>query len=164
MLPHFHTHLIDQFHLYQKQQLQRFEKLAHKMFHDFERSARDDHAHENAEFGEEMEEHKAEILLLRKDSVDELWREGQEVLDQGKEACLAFGDDINDYLSRLCDKIDGLNNLGLRKLVAGEVRRQQRRRVSVRKGVRRKGAGRKEVKGEHKLGKKRKVEEEWYDI
>ncbi|KAF3004407.1 hypothetical protein E8E13_010239 [Curvularia kusanoi] len=87
MLPHLRTHLIDQFHLYQKQQLQRFEKLANKTFESLARSAYDARAQEYAEFAEDMEEHKAEISLLKKDTIDDLWREGQGVLDQGKEAC-----------------------------------------------------------------------------
>lgn len=162
MLPHLRTHLTKQFHLYQKQQLQRFENLADKTFEDLERAAYNDRAREHAEFETEMEEHKAEILLMKKDTLDDLWRQGDDMLEQGKEVCSAFGEDINGQLFGLCDKIDRLNRHALRRMVAAEVSKQQRKK----KGIPR-GWGSNMLRGEHGLlGRRREVEEEeaWVDV
>ncbi|KAJ4355132.1 hypothetical protein N0V95_003214 [Ascochyta clinopodiicola] len=161
MLPHLRTHLTEQFHLYQKQQLQRFESLADKTFDDLERAAYDDRAREHADFETEMEEHKAEILLMKKDTLNDLWRQGDEMLEQGKEVCSTFGEDINEQLFRLCDKIDRLNRHALRKMVAAEVSKQQRKKKDIPRGW-----GRNMLMGEHKLlGRRREIEEEeWVDL
>ena len=164
MLPHLRTHLTEQFHHYQKQQLQRFEKLADKTFDDLERAAYNDRAREQADFETEMEEHKTEISLMKKDTLDDLWRQGDEMLEQGKEVCSAFGEDINEQLFGLCDKIERLNKHALRKMVAAEVSKQQRRRKK--KKGRPRGWGRNMLRGEHKLlGRRREVDEEaWVDV
>ncbi|KAF9690391.1 hypothetical protein EKO04_011606 [Ascochyta lentis] len=161
MLPHLRTHLTDQFKLYQQQQLLRFEKLVDTKYSEVETAAYDDRVEAQGEFETEMEEHKADISLLQKDSIDNLWREGDKVLEQGRALCLAFGEDINEQLFGLCDKIDRLNRYALRKMVVAEVSRQQRRK----KGVPR-GWGRNMLKGEQRLlGRRRRgAEDEWADI
>jgi hypothetical protein len=160
MLPHLRAHLTEQFHVYQNQQLQRFEKLADKTFDDLERAAHDDRAREHADFETEMEEHKAEISWMKKDTLDDLWRQGDEMLEQGKELCSAFGEDINEQLFGLCDRIERLNRYALRRMVAAEVGKQRRRK----KGIPR-GWGRNMLRGEHKLlGRRREAEEAWVDV
>ncbi|KZM28621.1 hypothetical protein ST47_g233 [Ascochyta rabiei] len=161
MLPHLRTHLNEQFHLYQKQQLQRFKNLADRTFDELERAAYDDRAREHADFETEMEEHKAEISVMKKDTLDGLWRQGNEMLEQGKDVCLDFGKDINEQLFGLCDKIDKLNRHALRRMVAAEVSKQQRKKEGLPRGW-----GRNMLSGEHKLlGRRREMEEEaWVDV
>lgn len=155
MLPHLQTHLTDQFKLYQQQQLQRFEKMVDTKYSDVERAAYDDRVQAHLEFDTEMEEHKAEISLLMKDTVDDLWQEGDKILEQGRAVCLAFGEDINEQLFGICDRIDRLNRNALRKMVVAEVSRQRRRKKGISKGV-----GRKLLRGEHRLlGRRREVED-----
>ncbi|KAI2479344.1 hypothetical protein Ptr902_09555 [Pyrenophora tritici-repentis] len=161
MLPHLRTHLTDQFKLYQQQQLQRFEKMVDTKYSDVERAAYDDRVEAQGEFETEMEEHKAEISLLRKDTVDELWREGDKILEQGRAVCLAFGEDINEQPFGICDRIDRLNRNALRKMVVAEVSRQQRRKRGIPKGW-----GRNLLRGKHKLlgRRRRQADDEWADV
>jgi hypothetical protein len=160
MLPHLRTHLTDQFKLYQQQQLQRFEKMVDTKYSDVERAAYDDRVEAQGEFETEMDEHKAEIWLLRKDTVDDLWREGDKILEQGRAVCLAFGEDINKQLFGICDRIDRLNRYALRKMVVAEVSRQQRRKKGIPKGW-----GRNLLRGESTLlGRRREAEDEWADV
>jgi len=160
MLPHLRAHLTDQFKLYQQQQLQRFEKMVDTKYSDIERAAYDDRVEAQGEFETEMEEHKAEISMLRKDTVDELWREGDKILEQGRAACLAFGEDINEQLFGICDRIDRLNRSALRKMVVTEVGRQQRRKRGIPKGW-----GRNLLRRERRLlGRRREADDEWADV
>lgn len=129
LLPHLRSHLTAQIYLQQQQTLQRFEKLARKTFAKLEESAFEDRARAHVEFEDEIEELKSEVLLLKKDAVDEVWREGQELVDKGKEACARFGEDIDHHLGRTLNKIDAtVGGNGLRKLVAREMRRQHKGR------------------------------------
>lgn len=160
MLPHLRTHLTDQFKLYQQQQLERFEEMVDTKYSDVERAAYDDRVEAQGEFETEMEEHKAEIWSLRKDTVDDLWREGDKILEQGRAVCLAFGEDLNEQLFGICDRIDRLNRYALRKLVVTEVSRQQRRKKGIPKGW-----GRNLLRGDHTLlGRRREAEDEWADV
>ncbi|CAA9957700.1 hypothetical protein PTMSG1_01308 [Pyrenophora teres f. maculata] len=161
MLPHLQTHLTDQFKLCQQQQLQRFERMVDTKYSDVERAAYDDRVKAQGEFEMEMEEHKAEISSLREDTVDELLREGDKTLEQGRAACLAFGEDINEQLFAICDTIDMLNKNALRKMVVAEVSRQQRRKRGIRKGW-----GKNLPRGKHKLlGRRRwQADDEWVDV
>jgi len=169
MIPHLRTHLTDQFKLHQQQQLQRFEKMVNAKLSDVEGAAYDDRVEAQGEFETEMEEHKAEISLLRKDTVNDLWREGEEILEQGRAVCLALGEGINEELIGICDRIDRLKRFALKKMVVAEVSRQRRR-------IRRRPKGRTSnmLMGEHRpLGRRRQgrrrqgqseAEEEWSDI
>jgi gas vesicle protein len=159
--------------LQQQQTLQRFEKLARKTFAKLEESAFKDRAQAHAEFKDEIEELKSEMLLLKKDAADEVWREGQELVDKGKEACAQFSEDINYHLSRTLNKIDAtVGRNRLRKLVAREMRRlrtgrkkavPKRRTVSmsnISKSKEKKGE-----RGKHGLpGERWAVVEEWEDV
>jgi ASC-1-like (ASCH) protein len=83
-----------------------------------EESASDDCAQAHAEFKDEMDELKAKVSLLKKDTVKEVWRE------EGMEACARFGGNIDNHLGRILNEIySKLGGAGLRKLVACEVRR-----------------------------------------
>lgn len=160
MLPHLRTHLTDQFKLYQQQQLKRFEKMVDTKYSDVERAAYDDRVEAEGEFEMVMEEHKAEIQLLREDTIDDLWGEGDKILEQGRVVCSEFGEDINEQLFRLCDRIERLNRYALRKMVVAEVSRQQKRKKAVPKGW-----GRNLLMGERTLlGRRREAEDEWSDV
>lgn len=169
MIPHLRTHLTDQFKLQQQQQLQRFEKMVNAKLSDLEGAAYDDRVEAQGEFETEMEEHKAEISLLRNDTVNDLWREGQEILEQGRAVCLALGEGIHEELHGICDRIDKLKRFALKKLVVAEVSRQRRR-----KRGRPKGRASNLLMGEHRplkrrgQGRRRKgqseAEEEWTDV
>jgi hypothetical protein len=173
LLPHLRSHLTAQIYLQQQQTLQRFEKLARKTFAKLEESAFEDRARAHVEFEDEMEELKSEVLLLKKDAVDEVWREGQELVDKGKEACARFGEDIDHHLGRTLNKIDAtVGGNGLRKLVAREMRRQHKGRkkaVPKRRTVSRnnvsKAKEKKGGRGKHGLPGGRLAEvEEWEDV
>jgi hypothetical protein len=160
LIPHLRTHLADQFHQYQAHQLQRFETVVDKKLTELWDDAYDARAHENAQMMEEMEEHKAEVSLLKEDAIKDLWREVEDVFARGKEEGYSLGDDINEQLSEVCDRIDKVKRAGLRKMVAREVSRQKRRRKGVSKGV-----GKRLVRGERRLlGRRRDAEDvEWVD-
>lgn len=137
LLPHLKTHLTAQFKLYQDQQLQRFEQMLDAKYDDVARSAEDDRIREQGEWEEERVEHTAEVLLIRKDTTDDLWREGHEMLKQGQELCEQFGADINEQLFGLVEAINKLNRYSLRKLMTAEVAKlteQQRKKKSIPKG------------------------------
>ncbi|KAF9691090.1 hypothetical protein EKO04_010925 [Ascochyta lentis] len=160
LIPHLCTHLAEQYQQYQAQQLQKFEKLVNDTLDQLEDSAYDTRARETAEFMGEMEEHKAEVGLLKSDAIKDLWRETEDVFARGKEEGWALGEDINERLSGLCDEIDRVKRVRLKKMVVSEVSRQKRRRRGVPKGV-----GRRLVRGEQRLlGRMRDAEDvEWVD-
>lgn len=106
-------------------------------YDDVARSAEDDRIREQGEWEEERVEHTAEVLLIRKDTTDDLWREGHEMLKQGQELCEQFGADINEQLFGLVEAINKLNRYSLRKLMTAEVAKlteQQRKKKSIPKG------------------------------
>ncbi|KZM21805.1 uncharacterized protein EKO05_0001776 [Ascochyta rabiei] len=160
LIPHLRTHLAGQFRQYQAQQLQDFEKLVTKTLEQLEDAAYDVRARETAEFMGEMEEHKAEVSLLKRDTIQDLWRETEEVLARGKEEGWALGEDINERLSELCDKIERVKRVRLRKMVASEVSRQKQRKRGVPRGVGRGLAS----NDQRLLGRMREAEDvEWCD-
>ncbi|KAJ4361271.1 hypothetical protein N0V95_002040 [Ascochyta clinopodiicola] len=120
LVPHLRVHLAGQFRQYQAQQLQEFEKLVNKTLEQLEDSAYDTRARETAEFMGDMEEHKTEVSLLRRDTIQDLWRETEDVIARCKEEGWALGEDINERLSELCSKIDRVKRVRLRKMVASE--------------------------------------------
>lgn len=161
LIPHLRTHLTDEFQKHQADQLQRFEKRVDKTLDQLESYAYDDRARETADFDDAMEEHKAEVSLLQRDTIDSLWRETEDVFAQSKEAGLALGEDIYERLSEVCDKIEGIKKVRLRKMVRSEVSRQTGGKRGGRKGkttVR--------VRANHSLlGRRREAQDvvEWVD-
>ena len=102
-----------------------------------------------------------------------MWREGQELIDKGKEACARFGEGIDHHLDRTLNKIDAtVGRNGLRKLVAREMRRQRtgrKKAVPKRKTVSKSNISKlKEKKGERRKhglpGGRWAVVEEWEDV
>ncbi|KAF3037600.1 hypothetical protein E8E12_000287 [Didymella heteroderae] len=164
LLPHLRTHLTNEFKVYQDQQLQRFERLVNAKCGEVESSAYDDRLREHAEWEDEREEHKSEISLLMRDATDDLWREGHEMLKQGKKLCMEFGEDINEQLFGLVEKIDKMNRYSLRKMVVAEVARQAKQQ-RMKKGIP-KGWGRNLLTDPDPrlLGRKRIAEGEWEDV
>ncbi|KAJ8114352.1 hypothetical protein OPT61_g3747 [Boeremia exigua] len=160
ILPHLSTHLTDQFAQYQAKELAKFRKLLDELYD----SAEGDRAHETALMMEDMEEHKAEVLILRDDTVDELNKQISEAFDQGRQEACDVGDELTERLQfvfdELCGTIDGLKRTTLKGLVASEVRRYQRGRRRVPVG----GSKRPKHCAKRMLGKRREAESEWEDI
>jgi hypothetical protein len=126
LLPHLRSHLTAQVYLQQQKTLYRFKKLTRKTFAKLEELAFEDRARAHTKFKDEIEELKSEVLLLKKDAVNKVWREGQELVNKGKEACARFSEDINHHLGWTLNKIDAtVGRNRLRKLVAREMRRQR---------------------------------------
>ncbi|KAF3032565.1 hypothetical protein E8E12_003038 [Didymella heteroderae] len=144
-LPHLRTHLLDQFSLFQQQQHETFKKRISETYNDVAASAEDDRIREQGEWEAEREEHSTELLLLRRDTLDELWLEGQKVLEAGHEQVAELTDQLGaelvERVGALVQQIEGLNGYCVRKIVAAEVARQWRRRGGVPKGFT-KGFGR----------------------
>ena len=117
-------------------------------------------AQETAEIVDEVEDHKASMSLLKEDTIEDVTRQANDVLARAKEKSLALGDDMSHRLSEICDTIEKVKSVKLRKMVALEVSRQKRRRMGVSKGV-----GKKLVRSNGRLLGKRKMEEvvEWLD-
>jgi hypothetical protein len=160
LIPHLRTHLAKQFQDFQAHQLQRFETLVENKLTELWDNAYDARVHENAVLTDEMEEHKAEVSMLKEDTIKDLWREAEDVFARSKEEGWSLGLEISDQLLGVCDRIDQVKRVGLRKMVAGEVSRQKRRRKGVSRGV-----GKRLVRGEQRLlGRRRNTEDvEWVD-
>lgn len=138
LLPHLKTHLTAQFKTFQDHQLQRFEQMLDAKYDDVARSAEDDRIREQGEWEEERDEHSAEVLLIQKNTTDDLWREGHKMLEQGQELCEELcdqlGASIYEQVSGLVVAIDKLNKYSVRKVIAAEVAKQQRRKKGIPKG------------------------------
>ena len=160
MLSHLRFHLTLQFQQYQADQMQHFEQLLDKKLLGFQDYVYDVRAQETAEMVEEVEEHKASMSILKEDTIEDVQRQIDDLFARAKEKSLALGDDMIEGLSELCDSIEKVKRVRLRKMVAVEVSKQKRRRMGVSKGV-----GRKQVRGNQRLLGKRKREEvvEWID-
>ncbi|KAJ8113199.1 hypothetical protein OPT61_g4626 [Boeremia exigua] len=171
LLPHLRTHLTDQFKLLQQQQLQRFEKLVSEKYNEVEMAAEDNRVREQAEWEEEREEHNVEVALQRRDTLHDLWMQGTDMLEQAETVCSMFQGDIDEQLTKLCDKIevlrknvDNLNAYSLRKLMAAEVAKlpkHERRMKGIPKGFGRSLLTHPDPK---LLMKKRIEDSEWEDI
>lgn len=168
-LPHLCTHLLDQFSLLQQQQLEVFKKRISETYDEVASSAEDDRIREQGEWEEEREEHTAGLNLQRRDWLDDMWREGQKVLELGKASCEELTDQLGaqlaEQLGTLVDRIEGLNGYCVRRIVAAEVARQWRRRGGVPKGFT-KGFGRflLTYPDPKLLGRKMRGDLEWEDV
>lgn len=113
---------------------------------------------------EEMEGHKTDMSLLKDDTIDELQKESEEVFAKGRQEGLDLGDELTERLgwvfAEMCDRIDKVKRVRLRKMVAVEVSRCKRWRIGVPRGV-----GKRLIRGEHRLlGRRREADElEWVD-
>lgn len=156
LLTHLRTHLAEQFQQYQTHQFKRFEKLLDRLWD----SAEGDRARETAEMMDDMEELKFDMALLKNDAVEELSAEIDAVFAKGQELSNALSERLEEVFMEMCDKIDRLKRTRLKKMVALEVRKYERRR----KGVPR-GTGRGLIRSDLKLlGRRRGVEsQEWVD-
>ncbi|KAF1925280.1 uncharacterized protein M421DRAFT_423830 [Didymella exigua CBS 183.55] len=168
-LPHLRTHLLDQFSLFQQQQLEVFKKRISEMYDDVASSAADDRIREQAEWETEREEHSVEISLLRRDTLDELWLEGQKVLEAGQEQVGELvdqlGEELVDRVGALVQRIEGLNGYCVRRIVAAEVARQWRRTGGVPKGfTKRFGRFLLTYPDPKLLGRKMRGDMEWVDV
>ena len=152
--------MADQFQQYQTHQLQKFQKLLDSLWD----SAEGDRAHEMAEMMEEMEEHKVDMMMLKADAIKDLSNRIDEVFAKGQQEGLDLGDELTGRLGwvfgEVCDRIDRLKRMRLQQMVASEVRKYERRRKGVPRGV-----GKSLVRGDQKLlGRRREAEEvEWVD-
>ncbi|KAH6613129.1 hypothetical protein C7974DRAFT_428823 [Boeremia exigua] len=160
LLHHLRTHLQDQFQTYQTHQLRQFQNMLDCLW-DSAEAAR---AHEAAELIDDLEDHKTELLLLRNDTINELSREIDAVFEKSREEGWELNDKLEEQyaaaLGDVCDKIERLKRVRVKKMVACEVRNSVWRKKGVRRGVK-KEPGR---SGKRLLGRKREAEEEvWVD-
>lgn len=95
-----------------------FKKRISETYDDVASSAADGRIREQAEWETEREEHSAEILLLRRNTLDELWLEGQKVVG---ELADQLGAELVDKVGALVQRIEGLNGYCVRRIVAAEV-------------------------------------------
>lgn len=113
---------------------------------------------------EDMEEHKTDMMLLKDDAIKDLSREIEAVFEKGKEEGWEWSDALSERLEgvfvEMCDEIDKLKRTRLKKMVAIEVRKYERRRKGVFRGV-----GNSPIRGDQKLlGRKREADsQEWID-
>ncbi|KAJ4374683.1 hypothetical protein N0V86_007556 [Didymella sp. IMI 355093] len=137
-LPHLRAHLVSQFDQLQEQQLQIFRKRMNEMYDEVSASAEDNRRQERYEWDEERGDHADGISYEREKAIEELWQEGQKLIADGKEQCDerldTLGADLADKLSGLVDRIENLNKYSVKKLVAGEVVRQWKKRRGAPKG------------------------------
>jgi hypothetical protein len=166
LVPHLRSHLAFQSDLDAQKTLVRFEKLARKTLHELERSTANDRMRAQLDFEEEMANLKDEALVMKKDVVDDMWRDGQKLFEGAREECARFGEHIDHHLDRISNEIDDrMGGAGLREMVKREVRRQlkgRKRPVGKRKGGLKRKSG--ESAGGDKLGRRRAEVEEWEDI
>lgn len=140
-LPHLRIHLSSQLWRFQQHQLQRFKKQTYETFSEVMMEADENRAREQVEWEQEREEHTGEILLIQNDTTNELWKQGERMLEQGRKICDELGEqlsqELNDQVLGLVDHIHKLNKISLRKLIAAEIRKlpdQQRRKKGIPKG------------------------------
>jgi hypothetical protein len=133
-------------------------KRISETYDDVASSAADDRIREQADWETEREEHSAEISLLRRDTLDELWLEGQKVLEVGQEQVGELADQLG---AELVDRVGAL----VRRIVAAEVARQWRRRGGMPKDFT-KGFGRflLTYPDPKLLGRKIRGDTEWEDV
>jgi hypothetical protein len=175
MLPHLRSHLTEQIQLYQQQQFQHVEKFADNL----ERAMHDDHARQYADFQTQVEELQAEMSWTKQETLDDLRQQGEEMIEQSKDECTAFGDDMNNQMTDLwydfCDKVTAVKKPWLRKMVAVEISKRStwRNMVAVKvseqrawRKIRPRGWGRFMLRGEHKPSGRRREpgEEAWVDV
>ncbi|KAH6638500.1 hypothetical protein C7974DRAFT_356922 [Boeremia exigua] len=141
-LPHLRTHLTAQFALLQEQQLQHFAQQVSDKMDEVEMAAADARVAQQGEFETEMDEYMAEMGLLRRDAVRDMWEEGEQILTRGREEFETLGEEIEETLFNLTDSVavigEGIEKLGrfkLRKMVREEVARQVRWERQKRRGV-----------------------------
>ena len=166
LVPHLRSHLAFQSDLDAQKTLGRFEKLARKTLHDLEKSTADDRMRAQLDFEEDMANLKDEALVMKKDVVDGMWRDGQKLFEGAREECARFSEHIDHHLDRISNEIDDrMGGAGLREMVKREVRRQlkgRKKAVGKRKGNSKWKTG--ERAGGEKLGRRRAEVEEWEDI
>ena len=167
LVPHLRSHLAFQSDLDAQKTLVRFEKLARKTLHELEKSAADDRMRAQLDFEDDIANLKDEALLMKKDLVDNMWRDGQKLLEGARGACARFGEHIDHHLDQISTEIDDrMGGAGLRKMVEREVRRQlsegRQSAAWKRKGRLKRKRG--ERGGGEKLGRRRAEVEEWEDI
>jgi hypothetical protein len=176
MLPHLRSHFTEQMQLYQQQQFQQVEKFADQL----ERVVHDDNARQYADFQTQVEELQAEMSLAKQETLDDLRQQGEEMIEQSKDECAAFGDDMNNQMTDLwydfCDKVTAVKKPWLRKMVAVEISKRSawRNMVAVKvskqrawRKIRPRGWGRFMLRGEHKPSGRRREpgeEEAWVDV
>lgn len=157
-IPHLRVHLAQQFQQYQARQLQHFEQLVDKKLDEVWNEAYDARAHETAEMMNEMEEHKADIALLKEDTIKDLGREVEDVFTRCKEGDV-LSNDVNEWLSEFCDRIYDVKELKLQKMIAREFSKQKRKKMGVLKRT-----GKRSRRSDKRLlGRRREEEEEWVD-
>ena len=162
LLPHLSTHLAEQFTKFQNDELAQFQKLLNRLHN----SAYSDRAQEAAAMLDEIEDYKSEMHILREDTLDDFRKEIDEAFTQGRQEGISLADFLSERLQwvfgEVCGTIDGLKKMGLKRMVAREVRTYQRRRRSVPKGPGK--MKRWEKGGRALLGRRREAEEvEWVD-
>ncbi|EUC46413.1 hypothetical protein COCMIDRAFT_92813 [Bipolaris oryzae ATCC 44560] len=157
-IPHLRVHLAQQFQQYQARQLQRFEQLVDKKLDEVWNEAYDARAHETVEMMDEMEEHKADIALLKEDAIKDLGREIEDVFTRCKEEGDVLSNDVNERLSELCDRIYDVKKQKLRKMITREFSRQKRKKMGASKRT-----GKRLGRSDKRLLGRRREEEEWVD-
>jgi hypothetical protein len=175
MLPHLREHLTEQFRLLQEQQLQRFEKFTDKI----ESAAQDGCARQYADFEIQVEELQREMSWTKQETLDDLRQQGDEMIEQSKDECAAFGETVTDQMTDIwygfCDKVSTVRRCWLRNMVAVELSKQDtwRKMVAVEfsrqrtwRNIRPRGFGRFLLRGEHKPSGARQEpgEEAWVDV
>lgn len=115
---------------------------------------------------DEIEDYKSEMHILREDTLDDFRKEIDEAFTQGRQEGITLADFLSERLQwvfgEVCGTIDGLKKMGLKRMVAREVRTYQRGRRSVPKGLGK--MKRWEKGGRAMLGRRREAEEvEWVD-
>ncbi|USP74906.1 hypothetical protein yc1106_02180 [Curvularia clavata] len=160
-IPHLRIHLAQQFQQYQAHQLQQFEKIVDKRLNELWNDAYDARAHETAELMNEMEEYKADMSLLKQDTIKDLGSELEDLFTRCREEKRALSDNINEQLSELHHEIHTLKRLKSQKMIAREFSKRKRRRTGLSKGM-----GKRLARGDKRLlGRRREAEEaEWVDI
>jgi ElaB/YqjD/DUF883 family membrane-anchored ribosome-binding protein len=156
--------------------LQHFEKFTDKL----ERATQDECAREYANFQTQVEELQAEMSWTKEETLDDLRQQGEEMIEQSKDECTAFSDDINNQMTDIwysfCDKVTAVKKPWLRKMVAVEISKQHtwKKMVAVEvskqrkwRKIRPRGWGKFMLRGEHKPSGRRREpgeEEAWVDV
>jgi hypothetical protein len=120
--------LANDFQRQQVRQYQRFEKLLDRLSD----AAEDVRAHKTAEFEDYLGEHNADLRLAKDDCSKELLVDVELMYAKGKQECLDIHEELTqmleDTFGEMCDRIETIKRVELKKLVAAEVKKQERRR------------------------------------
>jgi nucleoid DNA-binding protein len=104
------------------------------------------------------------MMLLKEDAIKDLSREVDAVFEKGKEEGWEWSDALSERLegvfAEMCDRINRIKRVRLKKIVAFEVRKYERRRKGVPRSV-----GKSLVKRDQRLlGRRREADElVWFD-